>query len=199
MNGGMSVWDVFEVLTHYRAVRAGPRYFEDANLNPNDQGQQWLVKVADPIIVDLYEQVSRAGINFDAVVSIPSGGDMWASKFMSLEQARNKRRVLTYALEKHGGGKAYVDSMFTITQESEPSPGTRVLLVDDTMFAGSTSMKVATTLMDYGCIVAGIVCPVVIGKEGVDMWDLQGVPVVSTFNERFLKRHKGKYPLWCWF
>lgn len=132
------------------------------------------------ISMHLFEKLEASGIQYDAITSAPRGGNAWAEGLIASAKSFG-RDIPFYRLNKVSTGK------FSIMDGQPVSKGSRLVLVDDTIFRGDTSMAAARVLEDAGFKVVGLVFPVEIGNSGTRRWTDRGLPVVSAYNNAFVQ------------
>jgi orotate phosphoribosyltransferase len=123
---------------------------------------------------------ARPGAWNDAIASCPRGGNAWAEALVQCAKASG-RDVPFYRLNK------VATREFSIIDGQSLAVGAKLLVTDDTILFGRTSMAAVEVLEDAGFKVTGLVFPVEIGLEGRRKWDGRGYSVISVFNNEFVQ------------
>jgi orotate phosphoribosyltransferase len=134
------------------------------------------------ITKDLFARVVAAGISYDAVVSVPSGGDEWSKAFANVVLKRERRHVPFLRLIKDEE-----TGELTVRFRREVATDARLLIVDDTIYLGETAEEIIKVLRRAGYKkIAAFVSPVVIGTVGSTFVREMGYPLISTFDSEFV-------------
>lgn len=150
-----------------------------AGLNVRDK--PWLVPYVVPMAEHMFAKVAASGIDYDAVVSIPSGGNSWAYALAEIASTHAGREIPSFSLKKVG------EKEFKIKDEQPPvGPGAKLLLVDDTLYTGVAAHRATTMLTTAGYQISGSIFPVEIGPYGRGKLEALGCAVLSVFNDGFL-------------
>tara|TARA_B100000508_G_scaffold105538_1_gene83714 strand:+ start:2283 stop:2837 length:555 start_codon:yes stop_codon:yes gene_type:complete len=160
------------------------------NLNMNEWKNQnfkgaWGFPVADRLL----QNITNHEIRFDAIVSVPTGGDFWAQKLVQLTQRVHGHSVPLYRVHKE-----WKHEFSIIDGQPLPQDG-RLLVVDDTFYSGKTAKRLCQFMVENGFTIAGVATLVELQGEGGGArkhWNDGDPPVISVFNEKFLK--KNGYP-----
>lgn len=141
---------LLEELFHQRAIRVREGRIQRTYLNPTASPpmRRHVPRLANL----LYRELVAANVSYDAVVSIPTGGDQYADFLVDLVREREGRSVPRIRLRKRGK-----NSRFVVRNESVPT-GARLLLVDDSIWTGSEARASAKVLHAAGYEVAGYLC-----------------------------------------
>tara|TARA_B100000745_G_scaffold300150_2_gene252996 strand:+ start:6271 stop:6933 length:663 start_codon:yes stop_codon:yes gene_type:complete len=139
------------------------------------------------IVKDLLDQVLKAGIEFDAVVGIPTGGCAWANEF-ARQVLAEKAGVYQHQLCK--GDNSWE---FLILNPANIQEGTRFIVVDDVIYNGQASRLVTNLLEAAGCEVVCFAFPVAVSNTGVEFWEHFDIPAFVTYDGAFIKNYLKKY------
>ena len=146
-----------------------------AGLNPSDSAE--LLARAPLITNFLYKELMRAAIDFDGIVSIPTGGDYYATRLREIFLEEQSRDIAKFPLRKSS-------NVFEVDHRTVPRMS-RVLVVDDTIYTGDAAYRVTKILERYDCKVAAYLCAAEIKFFGRFV---SGTPILSIFNGSSLDR-----------
>lgn len=164
-------------------AREGALYYSSSGITQAGLNVRDVPRVAlhiAPIMRHLYASVRRARIKYDAVASIPTGGDAWAEGFAKIVSEQEGRQVPRLLLAKESTRR------FSVADGQPVKRGARVLLIDDTLFLGRTSSAAVEVISGARYKIACLVFPVEIGDEGRRKWDSKGVRVFSLFDTQLV-------------
>lgn len=172
---------IFQDLCEDKAISCAhnSKYITCAGLNVKDR--PGVAPYVEPITEYLYGLVASSGVEFDAVTSIPTGGDAWADSFARIASKHRRREVPLYRIQKG------YDEFCIIDKQPSVKPNARLLVIDDTIYLGYTSKRVVSILETAGYQVTGLVFPVEVTSTGSDHWKDRGYPVFSAFNSAFVR------------
>lgn len=137
------------------------------------------------IAADLGRQITASCMQFDAVADCPRGGTVWAEALCAQMSQALGKNIPLLRLKKNGVCR------FLVPESRDVPQGARVLLMDDTLREGYTSLAAAEALQCAGYVAVGFVTPVEIGTTGRHKWKWEKRPVFSTFNREFLAAMQG--------
>lgn len=172
--------EVFEKLSSHGAVTHSYYEINGAGLNINDN--PWIGEEMRPIVCDMLTQVRQSGVVYDTVVGIPTRGERWAKEFVNLASTQGNANL--YKLNK------VCTATFSIIDGQGVAPGSKMVLIDDTIYQGDTSSSAAEVLTKAGYEIVCLAFPVAIGRSGCNFWKKKGIPVLSTYDETFLETYK---------
>lgn len=124
----------------------------------------------------------RSRIDFNAIASVPTGGDLYATELIQLMMKRDSRQLQRVLLRKN------VELGFRLARHQSVVPGSRVLIVDDCIWHGGTSHDACAALTDAGMVVAGFAFVADI-NAGTKRLPRQGIfqsryPSIAVFNDQ---------------
>lgn len=167
----------FESLVNRYYISIGRDCIRSAGLNVKDRpGIRGMIK---PIMENVAEQLSESGLTYDAIVGVPTGGNAWAAELANLTNT-----------PLYGLGKVYGRTFTIIDGQAHVPKGSRLLLVDDTIYTGTTSKYAADALKAAEFEIAGIASPVAIGDVGCNRWKDEGIPVFVAYDSAFVRKYK---------
>lgn len=167
--------EILRELSSWGAIDYTRRGISSAGLNVH--AYSGVEKLVPELTRNLYRKVADSGIDYDAVTSCPRGGDAWAQALAAKAQA-NGKNVSFYRLGKDGRGR------FSIIDGQPIKPGAKLILADDTLYMGYTSISAVKLLEDAGFKVVGFVFPVEIGNVGRSHWEERRRPIFSVYNSQ---------------
>lgn len=144
------------------------------NLNPRDH--RALYEFMPDITRVMYQVLSESGASFNAIASVPTGGNEYADALQAVIERVEHRKVPRVFLNKNRLYQAY--------ERTAATPGSKVLVVDDCVCSGHELGLVEKSLRSAGFEVgAHIVVADLNFKEERPI----SVPVLSAFSSKYLR------------
>ena len=178
-DGSSSLVEVLRGLSRASAIAYSHYEIDSACLNIKERPgiMPWI----DPVVADLYRQLTAANIQFDAVAAIPTGGYVWADALASLASRVEGRTVPSLKLLK------LYSYEYGVSGGQMPA-GSKLLVVDDTIYQGHAARAAINPLEGAGYKIVAFAFPVDIGGTGARGLTGRRFKTFSTFNSAFLKR-----------
>lgn len=174
-----SLAKIFEALARGGAINHCRNEINSAGLNVRDRPE--VGPYVEPVSEHLHTQVMASKLSYDAVTSIPTGGNAWAEALARIATAREGREVPLYRINKDQ------TRIFSIIDGQPIKPKAKLLVIDDTLYLGRTSSAAVAVLEKAKFKIAGLVFPVEIGLQGREHWNKLRYPVFSIFNTPFVQ------------
>ncbi len=152
-----------------------------ATLNPKDN-RAVTQEVVRAISIHLYNEVAMAGMDYDAIASVPTGGDPYAAELARIVEQLEGRLMPLIRLEK---GVKYPER---VVLGHLIASGTRVLVVDDALVDGMTALHTIMVLRRSGCEIAGGAFAANYERVGYDQLKrVRKCMVVSVFSSSLMR------------
>lgn len=124
----------------------------------------------------MYQVLSESGVTFDAIASVPTGGNEYADALQEVVERTEKRRVPFVFLNKNRAFRAY--------ESTAATPGSKVLVVDDCVCTGRDLGLVEGSLRRAGFEIAA---HIVVADLNFEEPRPISVPVLSAFSSKYLR------------
>jgi orotate phosphoribosyltransferase len=141
---------LFRTLHHNGFFQIEKGKLVQAGLNPNDCSA--IRAHISELTRFLYEKLFASGIQYDAIASIPTGGDEYVRSLIEYTQVNQDRVIHRLQFSK---SIKYVDG---IENSEAIATNSRILVVDDAIFTGMTARSAGRVLCDGGYRIAGYLC-----------------------------------------
>lgn len=169
---------LFEKVRHIGAVNTDGMRIRSSSLGFNDF--PWIKEYIPAIAQVMYAKLVNSGIAYDGLVSMPSGGDEYTAAVQQLAEKHENRKIPRLTLDRCG--RKYPQR---IKDRANLACGSRLILIDDSVWTGKT-LREATSLLRTECYeVAGYLCGSDLVNNG-----LRGLnkPIMAVFDSALLKQ-----------